>query len=109
MAVPCRLRPNRRAAIVICGLLALVGCGGYGTVSEKCYAYAQSLYTICNRRLDTKLAEVKKRIQEDVAAGRLPDHEGKWLHAIVDDAEGGEWKKAMHAARAMVRDQAKPL
>jgi hypothetical protein len=92
----------------MCGLLTLVGCGGYGTVSEKSYEYAQALYTICNRRLDTKLAEVKKRIQEDVAAGRLPDHEGKWLHDIVDDAEGGEWKKAMQAARAMVRDQAKP-
>ncbi len=95
---------NRRWIAVV--LIALTtGCGGYSGASPRAYEYAKALYSICNRQADEKLVEVTTQIEADVATEEISPREAGWLKAIVDDAEAGDWKAAMNAARQLMEDQ----
>lgn len=97
---------NRWLAVVILVSMLAFGCGGYSGASPRTYAYANALYTICNRRHTAKLDEVAVTIADDAARGELPAGEARWLEAIVEDARRGEWTRGMKTAREIIRQQA---
>lgn len=93
-----------RALLVLLIAIGLPGCG-YPDVSPKTYELAKALYSACNRQSEEQLARVVELIETTNEAGEISDREAKWLTAIVDQADAGEWEQAMSEARQLLEDQ----
>ena len=85
--------------------LIAVGCGGYGSASEKAYEYAKALYSVCNRKDQDGLENIETLITEAVGSSELTSQEARWLTDIIDDAKDGDWKSASKNARRLMEDQ----
>ncbi len=100
---PLRIRPAARGG-PICVLLLVAGCG-YGAVSPEAYRYAQALYAITNRQDVERLEKFRAQLDQSLQAGTLSQREARWLLAIADQGESGDWADAQAAARRMMEDQ----
>ena len=96
---------TRRFVCVLISLLLLIGCGGYGEVSETAYDFSKALYSITNRKATDKLDQVCEQIEAARSAGELTEQESSWLLQIASDARRGDWDSAMGDARRMMEDQ----
>ena len=95
---------NRSAIIFLLCCISFVGCG-YGEVSPKSYEIAKSLYNISNRKLSNRVEKVQDQIHLATENEEISSSEAKWLQAIAQKAENGDWKRAMRDARRMMEDQ----
>lgn len=95
---------NRIAITFLLCCVFVAGCG-YGEVSPKSYEIAKSLYNISNRKLSDQLDKVKGHINQATENEEISSTEAKWLRAIAQKAERGDWKRAMQDARRMMEDQ----
>ena len=92
--------------IVFAVFLLAVGCG-YREIGPTGYEFAKALYSVCNQksadRLDTISAQVVAASEDE----QLNRYEARTLHAIIDDAQQGEWETAQRATRALMKAQVK--
>ena len=95
----------------LCGWCLMVfiiaGCDKYGEVNQLTYEFAKALYSVTNQRKTEKLDAVAGQIDQSLAADKLAKKEAAWLHAVIDDAREGKWKKANQACRRMMEEQVK--
>ena len=82
----------------------LAGCG-YGEVSPRTYDYAKALYSICNRRDESRLDQFASLVDDDLRDGKISEQEADWLNDVVAQARNGQWQQANAAAREMLEDQ----
>lgn len=91
-------------SLLLAGIL-LGGCGGYGEISPKGYDYATALYSICNRRDESRLDEFIAMLSQDRQAGEISEEEADWFAGIAAEARGGNWDEASASAREILLAQ----
>jgi Mg2+/Co2+ transporter CorC len=107
------MRSNGAGRIVVLGLLGLLLIywistrGGYSDVSDRTYAIASALYSVCNRQESEKLTDIAVLIQSAESNEEISTTEAKILHSIMDLAERGDWKAATVETRRLMEDQVK--
>lgn len=98
-----RCRPA--LGILLTCVLTVTGCSQYGEVSPKAYEISTALYSLCNRRDDSRLDTVNQLIADSAAAGELSSSEQRWLTDILESARSGSWDIAARNARTMMQEQ----
>ena len=96
-----------RSIMMLLVAMVLPGCQGYGDVSSEVYDCAQALYSICNRRDQKRLEQLRERIETARQQAEISDKEAEWLLDIILDAGKGEWETACRSARRLLEDQVK--
>lgn len=82
-----------------------LGCQRYGEVTPRAYEISTSLYSICNRKDDARIAAVETVIDDSHTNAEITPDEKEWLMAIVEKAEADDWTAAMQDARTMMMEQ----
>ena len=98
------LHRNRSRCLQVALCLGTLGCG-YGELSPRSYDYAQALYSICNRRDESRLDQFAGLVDDDLRQGKISAQEADWLNDVVAQARDGQWQEANVAARQMLEDQ----
>ena len=98
-------RATRRSCSALLLVLSLVGCGGYGEVSQATYDYSKALYSIANRRASDQLDGIAEQVATAEAEAHLSSREAGWLNDIIQDARREKWDLAAGAARRIMEDQ----
>lgn len=82
------------------------GCRQYPPVtSREALSAMQLLYSACNTRDATRLAQVEQRLSKLRAEGKLSEAESRSFESILKLAKEGEWKNAEAAAFKFAQDQ----
>ena len=92
------------AAFLLIVSTQLAGCG-YGEVNGETYDCAKALYSVCNLRDESRLAEVSNHIESLLADEKISTTEAKWLRSIIEQAKSGHWSDAAIEARRLMTDQ----
>lgn len=103
---------TRNATLLLsCVLVILAGLSwwllprGYGKVNLAAYRYAQAIYSASNRRSQRQLHQVAERVADARDAGEISPQESRWLLAIVERAQRGDWEPANRDARRLMQAQ----
>jgi hypothetical protein len=92
------------ALLVVVAIFFSMG-RGYGKVSDRSYKYATALYSACLSESGERLEKISELIEKDTIEELIPSHELKWLTAIVEQAQNGDWKSAAQSSKRMMEDQ----
>ncbi|TWT61864.1 hypothetical protein [Rubinisphaera italica] len=85
-------------------MFAMSGCG-YAKVGPKAYECSMALYSVCNRRDESRLETVAELVESSLKNEELTATEASYLNAIIDKARKGEWEQATAEARSLMKDQ----
>ncbi len=86
------------------GAISISGCG-YAKVGPKAYECSMALYSVCNRRDESRLNTIAELVETSFEEDELTATEAKYLNAIIDKARKGEWEQATSDARSLLKDQ----
>ena len=99
------LNETCRALVLLVVSFFVIGCNQYGEVSPKAYQISSALYSVCNRKDESRLGSVEQLIADAATAEELSSSEHDWLLAIVEAGRGGNWDSAAKDARRMMEEQ----
>ena len=85
-------------------MYSLSGCG-YAKVGPKAYKCSMALYSVCNRRDESRLEEVAELVETSLNNNELTPTEAGYLNSIIDKARKGDWEQATSDARSLMKDQ----
>ena len=101
----CRASHAAVVGVVIVVSTLMVGCGGYGRVSDTAYDFALALHAICNSQAADKLPLFEEKLEAAKADGTLTPREAQWLEEILASARAGDWQSATRESRALLAAQ----
>ncbi len=88
-------------------LAALMFRQGYSEIGPQAYEYATALYSICNRRDESRLEKISELIEKSVADSEITETESRWLNEIIALADDGYWEEASYDTRQLMLSQVK--
>lgn len=103
-------RSSNPVVPAVIGILLVVGIAywwmprGYGKVSPKTYEFSTAIYSACLKKSDEHLDKIVELL-DSTDESQLPQHERKWLEAIIADAQNQNWEPAAKKAKRMMNDQ----
>ena len=101
-------RSNKICLVLLSTMMLSVtfaGCSQYGEVSPKAYEISSALYSVCNRKDESRLDQVQQLIVEAANSDELSSSEQEWLLDIVEAGRAGNWMSAGQDARTMMEEQ----
>ena len=91
---------------MVCLILAIsIGCGGYGSVSDRAYEYSTATYSACLAKSTERLDRIEEMLSAEGTESTMEPHEVVWIEKIIDEARSGNWESAAKSARRMMEDQ----
>lgn len=96
---------KKRIALALFFCLFL-GCGSYPEVtSRESLELIKQVYTACNTRDATRLAECEKQLEKLRVSGKIGTCEWDAFRKSLDLAKNGNWEEAQNQALKFARDQ----
>lgn len=84
----------------------LFGCGSYPKVtSRESLDFIKQVYTACNTRNSTRLAECEKQLVTMTNDGKIGTVEADAFRKLIDLAKNDRWEEAQNVALKFAQDQ----
>ena len=84
----------------------LIGCGKHPkATSRESLEFIKQVYTACNTKNASRLAECDRRLKELQEAGLISEKEIKSFEKILALGRDSEWQKAQDTALRFAQDQ----
>ena len=75
------------------------------TLTSEGSQFATALFSAVNQKSEPRLAEISELLDSALEEGSLTPEEAKQLHAIIDQAQSGDWDQALRRVRKLMLHQ----